>query len=104
MRLLAALFVALSSPLLLTGCGNSCQDLGNRICQCTGGGTARDTCQRQIENQLSDAGVSSGDKAFCAARLSACEAPAGARFCEWIETQAGKEACGLAYQPPASNP
>jgi hypothetical protein len=104
MRLLAALLAALAAPLLLSGCGNSCQDLGNRICQCTGGGTARDTCQRQIQNQLGDAGLTSADKSFCADRLATCEAPSGATFCEWIETQAGKEACGLAYQPPASTP
>ncbi|MBK9515952.1 MAG: hypothetical protein IPO09_01115 [Anaeromyxobacter sp.] len=108
MRFPAVAFLALAS-LSLAACGNPCQDLGDRICSCTGGGTSADTCRQQIKNLLSDAGMDATDEAFCSERLDACNvptAPAGQPeilFCEWINTAGGKVACGLA-NPSARAP
>ncbi len=107
-HLAVGLLALLAVP--LAGCGNSCQDLGNRICACTGSGTTADTCRQQIQNLLKDTGVHSSDSAFCAARLGTCQLPASAttgnvatdvKFCEWINTACGKVQCGLANRDPA---
>jgi hypothetical protein len=100
MRLLPALLV-LVSGLSSVGCGNTCQDLGDRLCQCAGGGSARTSCQTEIKNQLSSTAVTGADTAACGAALAACHAPPGATFCEWVNTADAKVACGLAY-PPAT--
>ena len=102
-RALLSLCAAVLCAAALAGCGNACEDLGARLCGCSGGGTASDTCKQQIKNQLDDVGLSTGDKGFCSQKLDSCNAPAGAEFCEWLNTQGGKEACGLAYPaaPPA---
>ena len=109
-RLRLLLLPLLALP--LAGCGNPCQDLGNRICSCSGGGTSADTCRQQITNLLKDAGLDSTDKAFCSQKLDSCHVPAGTdtgnpatevRFCEWINTEAGKVACGLANPPVAAS-
>ena len=102
MRRLGLLLLALLA-LPLAGCGNTCQDLGNRICACSGGGTSSDTCKQQITNLLKDSGVSSSASAFCAAKLDTCNAPTAipeVRFCEWINTGCGKAACGLSNEDP----
>lgn len=99
-----ALLALLALP--LAGCGNPCQDLGNRICSCSGGGTTADTCRQQIANLLKDAGIRASDEAFCSAKLDTCHAPAepaDVKFCEWINTEAGKVACGLANPPAAAS-
>jgi hypothetical protein len=101
MRLLAAVLLV-TAGFALQGCGvHSCQELGNRLCQCAGSGAARDTCKTEVKNQLSAAGLNDGNYAACEAALVTCNAPADASFCEWINTTSGKQACGLAYPPPA---
>jgi hypothetical protein len=99
MRPLAAL-AALVASLALQGCGNTCQDLGDRLCQCSGAGSARDNCKAEIKNQLNAAGVDSTDEAACSAALDTCSAPYGASFCEWVATTCGKAACGLSNESP----
>jgi hypothetical protein len=101
-RALLSLCAALLTAAALAGCGNACEDLGARICGCNGGGTANDTCTQQIKNQLSDVDLSGANKDFCAQKLDSCNAPAGAQFCEWLNTETGKVACGLAH--PATAP
>jgi hypothetical protein len=102
-RRLAATALALCAALGLGACGNPCQDLGDRLCGCSGSGTAKDTCKQQVKNQLSDAGMDGADEAFCSEKLGTCNAPAGADFCEWLNTQAAKVACGLAFPPAAAS-
>jgi hypothetical protein len=98
MRPLAVLLLVTSS-LALQGCGNPCQDLGERFCQCSGAGTSRDTCKTEVKNQLNAAKANSSDEAVCSAALDTCYAPAGAIFCEWVNTAQARVACGMAYPP-----
>jgi len=101
MRLAAlALLALLAVP--LAGCGNACQDLGNRLCACTVDGTSVDTCKQQVTNLLKDTGVGGDAEAFCSAKLDSCAVPsADVRFCEWITTGCGKASCGLSREDPA---
>ncbi len=99
MRLLAPLAAA---SLLALGCGTPpCQELGERICMCTNIG--KDACRTQVQDQLKN--VHPAD-AVCEDYLATCRsekaAEAGAEFCEWLLTAAGKQACGIA--PPLTPP
>jgi hypothetical protein len=94
----------LCAALALAACGNPCQDLGDRICTCVGGGTARDACKAAVKRQLADANMNSSDKTFCAGKLDTCNVPSqpeGVVFCEWINTSCGKASCGLSNDTPA---
>lgn len=94
MRPLAA--AALALALALPGCGDSaCQELGEKICSCQPG-LGSDACQNLIEDQLQD--EDPGDS-YCEGVLATCEPPGGANLCEWLLTEDGKVACGLAPAP-----
>jgi hypothetical protein len=119
MRRLALMLLALLALAGLSACSNACQDLGDRICSCAGGGTSSQTCKQQIKNLLDDQGISSNwpwehpkgsDRAFCASRLAACHVPEAlvsgqtddALFCEWVNTACGKASCGLSQSDPCA--
>jgi len=88
-RLVAALALA-----LLAGCHtSSCQDLGEKLCACTG--QSSDVCKTQVEDQLKSVDL---PESRCDEILAQCNAPAGADFCEWLLTEGGQKACGIA--PP----
>jgi hypothetical protein len=90
--------LALAAAALAAGCSKSpCQELGEKLCACTGLGS--DACKNQVETQLDalDPPLTEGK---CDAILAACNGnkPADADFCEWLLTENGKEQCGLS--PP----
>jgi hypothetical protein len=92
MRRLAALVLAL----LAAACSESpCQELGERLCSCTG--LTDDACTSQVEAQLETAGTSDET---CEAYLESCQAPGGGDLCEWLLTEDGKQACGVARKDP----
>jgi len=94
MRSLAGL--ALLCALALVGCSDPCQDLGDRLCSCSGSSSAADTCKRQVKSEL---GQHSPGHDYCIKTLGTCNAPSGAVFCEWILTGCGKASCGLSDEP-----
>lgn len=93
---LAALVVAVA----LAGCSSPCKDLGDRLCRCTPAGTSRDTCERQVDEQLDRIDPTEDEQDHCEAVLASCNEPDGARFCEWLDTSCGKSRCGLSEEPP----
>lgn len=92
MRRLLPILLALAS--LAAGCSESpCQELGERLCSCTG--VSGDACETQVKDQLDSAGLSDET---CDAYLASCDssrAPTG-NLCEWLLTEDGKRACGVA--------
>jgi hypothetical protein len=92
--------LALLAAIGAAACTTPCQELGHRTCDCVPSGTLRNTCQDAIDRQLKDAG--GGSSAVCDCLLGTCAAPPGTNFCDWIQSQEGKEACGLAY--PTGDP
>lgn len=90
--LVIAAFTALSAA-----CSNPCRDLGDRICRCTPTGTSVDTCKRQVDNIVSSVDPTKDQDRVCSDYLDSCHAPDTVDFCEWLQTEAGKVACGLAY-------
>lgn len=101
-RLSAALIAALAA-LALAGCGSPCRDLGNRLCRCAPAGTSRQTCERQVKDELDNVNPSGEQEAFCDGRLALCEEPGGTEFCTWLQTTCGRVSCGLSVEtdPPA---
>jgi hypothetical protein len=84
----------------LAACSTPCRDLGDRLCRCTAAGTSRETCERQVKQDLDRLDPSADQDDLCSARLDTCNAPDGAEFCEWIETTCGKASCGLSVEAP----
>lgn len=83
---------------LAAACTSPCQELGDRICRCPPTGVTKDTCETQVKNAVGSPTSSQED--VCSKLLDSCNGPDGVDFCEWITTEAGKEACGLAYPVP----
>ncbi len=85
----------------LTACTGPCTELGNRLCQCVPIGTTQDTCRREVDQQLSKQKPSDSQ---CSAWLDSCAVPSGVdvQFCEFIQSTAGKEACGIAVPTPTT--
>ncbi len=91
---LAALILGLG----LAACGSPCQDLAERICNCQPAGALRDNCKSSVKTQIGSLQPTGADQSFCADRLKTCPDPESTPSqCEALQTQAGKEACGLAF-------
>ena len=86
---------------VLAACSTPCRELGDRLCRCAPAGTTRDTCERQVKEELDRLDPSDDQDAVCEATLDTCEAPEGAEFCEWLDTSCGKARCGLSVEAPA---
>lgn len=87
--------LALAAVLAVSACSTSpCQTLGERVCACSG--LTSDTCKTQVEDQLKGLDPPQATLDRCAALLNTCTQPAGAVFCEWLNTQDGQVGCGLA--------
>lgn len=98
MRLLPALSIAALAG--LAACGSPCQDLGDRICGCRPPGTLRDQCTTAVKTQLGSGVQTPGkdDETYCQQKLATCPDPGkDPGMCDWLNTPAGKVACGLAY-------
>ncbi len=92
-RLLLIAAVALAAA----GCSNPCRELGDRICKCTPTGSSVDSCKQEVDNVISSVDPTKDQDAVCSDYLDTCQTPAGASFCDWLQTADGKAACGLAY-------
>ncbi len=98
MRRALAPALALAAALAGAGCSTSpCQSLGEKLCNCTG--VASSTCTTQVENQLKSLNPNQSQRDECQTLLDRCKQPAGADFCEWLRTDTGQVACGLAPEP-----
>jgi hypothetical protein len=97
-RSIAAALLALSAA-----CSSPCQDLATRICECRPTGGDRDVCQRAIEQQIDSGSPRPGESEqdFCERKLATCADPSDdANACARLETEEGKQACGLAFDDP----
>jgi hypothetical protein len=89
--------------LTFAACSSPCQDLADRICNCQPAGSLRDNCKTSVKNQIGNATQrpSDADQATCSKLLSTCPDPENdPSRCEVMQTQAGREACGLAFPLP----
>lgn len=97
MRLVLPL-AALACALVASGCGNLCQDLGDRLCECTPVGTTKASCERTVQAEVARVDPSREAEDICAEKLETCVAPDGVTFCDWLDGRCGKSACGLSEE------
>lgn len=106
MRLIALALVA--TALLAAGCGNSCQDLGERLCECTPLGTTHASCVDSVKTEISNLNPDKSVQAVCAEKLGSCYTRTDLvthkeiDFCSWIAGRCGKAACGLSEEDYAT--
>jgi hypothetical protein len=101
MRTRAVALAATLAALAASGCGSPCQDLGDRICDCQPQGTSRDSCRSTVRSTLSSNNPNGDQESTCRHLLDTCVAPEGAaNICDFINSEAGKEACGMAFPTP----
>jgi hypothetical protein len=91
-------FVLLACMLALTavaGCGDSCLSLANAICSCQLDPNSQAVCNANAKAQESTFAVGKLDEKFCQGKLDdhSCD-------CNKLNTQAGREACGLVIAKP----
>ena len=72
---LALAGVALAMSLAAAGCTNSCQELGDRICNCQPVGSAQTACQTDVRNRINAANPNSSQLSYCSALLHSCPEP-----------------------------
>ncbi len=86
------------AAVLAAGCSTSpCQKLGEKLCSCTG--LDATTCTTQVDNQLNHLNPPQATMDQCQVLLDRCNEPPGATFCQWLQTEDGKIACGLSPEP-----
>lgn len=108
MRRSAALLLLSSSLLALAGCKSPCRELSERRCDCVEA-FQRETCVRAVATDEGNVEPTEEQLEYCEQKLDTCVAPPTEqaqdeeqerrRFCEFIETDQGKLACGLAREP-----
>lgn len=90
-RCLVAGILALS---LLSGCKNSCQQLSEKLCDCTINSVERTNCLQRVSSKAALSEPTDADEATCEALYDECD-------CRLIDTPQGKVRCGLALPPGA---
>lgn len=87
-------FAALSSLLLVaSGCKSQCRLLREKQCDCTTDTSSRNTCLSTASSLESSNPPNAEQEALCESLLDQCD-------CRLLDTQAGKERCGIAVGPP----
>jgi len=101
-RLFFTLTFGLALALGAAGCGSSCQDLGDRICNCEAGGQIRNNCKNNVQARVKASNTTSSEQSYCEAKLATCPDPNGdINTCAYmLNTCAGRVACGLALPTP----
>jgi hypothetical protein len=95
-----------TTALLASGCGGSiCQDLGERLCECTPAGTTKASCVDSVKAEIQRNDPS---KDACGKVLKTCYARTNPEtgkevsFCEWMSGRCGKASCGLSAEDYAT--
>ncbi len=102
-----ALAVAVTA-LLTSACSNACQDLGERLCDCTPAGTTKASCVDSVKADISRVNPNKDEQAVCEEKLKTCYARTDPvtrqqiEFCPWIAGRCGKAACGLSGEDYAT--
>ncbi len=83
------------------GCSTPCQDLGDRVCNCLPEGQVRNNCKNDVKARVKASALSGSEQDYCNGLLATCPDPGGDTVkCAYLQTCAGKVACGLALPAP----
>ncbi len=95
---LALSLAAVACALVASGCGAECQDLGERLCDCTPVGQTRAACERSVRREIERLNPNRDAGEVCDEKLRTCSAPGGVDFCDWLDGRCGKSACGISEE------
>jgi hypothetical protein len=85
-----AVFAALSSLVLLaSGCKSQCRILSEKVCDCTVTSTERNQCLARYASIETNNMPTAAQEDTCESFMETCD-------CRLLDTQAGKERCGIA--------
>ena len=90
------------------GCKDACLSLADQICACQPDPTSQSNCQQQAKTSEGTFAVGPADEKFCQSKLdlqqcdcaSQSSPAAVAACCAKLNTQEGREACGLVITSP----
>ncbi len=93
-RCLSTLLLAGSLLAGASGCTHPCLKLAEQICACEPGQIERETCEKQMKSAYDAARPDELDAqaSVCSEHLDTCD-------CHELDTEAGRQACGLARTP-----
>jgi hypothetical protein len=76
------------------GCTHPCLKLAEQICACEPGQIERETCEKQMKSAFDAARPDELDTqaSVCSELIDTCD-------CHALDTEAGRQACGLARAP-----
>jgi hypothetical protein len=95
MRLILAAFAC---AVLASGCSTPCEELGNRLCDCTPVGSTKAACERAVQSDIQRLNPGSDADAICSEKLRTCNEPPDVTFCDWLDGRCGKSACGMSEE------
>lgn len=87
--------VLLAFVVLISGCKSHCRLLSEKLCDCTTTTTEKTACLSRAATQEGTFPPTADDEVTCAALVD-CD-------CRLVDTQSGKERCGLARSADAGN-
>jgi hypothetical protein len=93
-----ALALAVLAVAALTGCSNPCQDLGERLCDCTATGTTKASCVQSVKTEVSNLNPGSSVQDVCQKALDSCYPRGDIDFCDWIHGRCGKASCMISEE------
>ena len=86
----AALLCLMLAALTLTGCKSPCRQLSEKLCDCAGNSTDKNSCLALASSKEGANPPNDVDNAYCSTLLPQCD-------CRLIDTTPGRVRCGLAY-------
>lgn len=93
-----AVLAALASLVLAaSGCKSQCRLLREKQCDCTSDSTSRNNCLATASTLETNNPPSAAQETLCEALMDQCD-------CRLLDTQAGKERCGVAVGAPDGGP
>ena len=106
MRPIVLAFAA--TALVASGCGNPCQDLGERLCECAPAGVTKAACVDGVKTQIRQFNPGKSTEDVCSEKLRTCwarknpETGEDISFCDWLDGRCGKAACGISEESYAN--
>ncbi|ATB31006.1 hypothetical protein [Melittangium boletus] len=96
MRRSAARPLLFATLFVLAGCKSPCRELSERFCDCVDQ-YQRTACLQDVADRERNIEPTDADLAACEAKLDTCTIdPDDRTTCDILQTEPGKEACGLA--------
>lgn len=90
----AVLFVFASLLVATSGCKSHCRLLSEKLCDCTSNTTDKTACLSRAATQEANYPPSVDNEVSCQVLFDSCD-------CRLVDTQSGKERCGLAVSADA---